>query len=240
MNSTARFDEIARLLRTALDDDEEYLYEGEMSNYARSYAVDAGGELRDLIEREPLAADELAYCAAELTVPRRLSESRSARVLELLDEQNRSLFGALARSADPQVRLWAVETAARHGVVYHRLKPLCRIIAEEPGLLSDPDEKVRLAAVAGSGWMRLNRFFLERVHESDLEHVVVRIYRGVIARLDDSSPAVRAAAAAALGAWAPEIARGALVSRLARETEPVVRAALEAAVADRSNDDDRN
>jgi HEAT repeat protein len=78
-------------------------------------------------------------------------------------------------------------------------------------------------------------FIEAKVHQNS-DHIVLRLYRKFLALLDDPSAKVRAAAAMALGDWAPKAARSALVSRLEREADPSVREALAAAIRTSSED----
>lgn len=228
--------ELERELKTALDDKEEYLYEGEMSSYARTYAGDARTSLREMFRQQPPSREEIDYCVAEIIKPERLTSGGSAELLEWLGEQSYPFFEALARSSDAKVRLFAVETAEKGGGKFHRLSPVCHLIAQAPELLEDSDEEVRLAAARSSTWMKSNTYFLKSPREENENHIVFRIYRRFLALLDDASPAVRVAAAEALGLWASEIAHEALKARLEREENPEAREALTAAIAGKTGE----
>ena len=68
---TVRLNRLHALLWTALDSDEEYLYQGEMSDYARSYAVDGGMELRELLRATPPDVEEVALIVEALAAQER-------------------------------------------------------------------------------------------------------------------------------------------------------------------------
>lgn len=223
---------ISRLLHTALDSEEEYLYEGEMSSYVQSYAGDAAKELSELIRQSALTPTEIAYCVAEISDPERMARGSSKKLLVRLRDESRPLLSALATADEARLRLFAIETA-HHNISQaygYRPKPLARLIANVPQLLDDPDDEVRLAAASSSGWMWSNVGFIEARAHTDSDHIVMRLYRKFLALLDDPSVKVRVAAATALGDWAPKAARQALLTRLERENDPDVRQALEVAV----------
>ena len=229
----ARQRTIIRLLRTALDDEEEYLHEGEMSSYVQSYAGDAATELARMFRQTVITAAEIAYCVAELSDSKRIAQGSSKRLLVRLNDQSRPLLIALANEKDARLRLFAIETASHNISQAHgyKPKPLLTLIGDVPHLLDDPDEEVRLAAASSSGWMWSNVGFIEmRAHE-DSDHIVIRLYKKFLALLDDPSAKVRAAAVMALGDWASKAARQALMSRLEREDDPTVRDVLAVAIA---------
>lgn len=238
MDADSRLREIRLLLQTALDDEEEYLYQGEMSAYIRSYAGDAASELRTLFERSAPSAAEVALCAAALAEPQRIANGRSKRLLAWLGEQSRPVLSALAQTDDPQLRLFAIEAASQskgqahlHG---YRPHVLCHLIAFVPELLDDPNDDVRAAAVASSSWMWSNTSFIEQRAQQQSDQIVIRIYHKMLALLDDPAAKVRAAAASALGDWAAKLAQPALAQRLTHEHDPNVRAALSKALASKS------
>lgn len=220
---------LASLLSAALGPERTYLYEGEMASYPRSYVADAAGELGMFIQLSGLTEEELAMCVVELSRPERIAQGFSTRLLTSLLETNGPLLTALARSADPALRRFALEVSAqpryRPGSPDIHLFPL---LTEAPELLDDTHEEVRLAAVRSTGWMRSHAVLLERslLHR---DHPPMDVLRGLLRRLDDASPTVRAAAARALQGCAPQTALPALRERLAREDDPGARAALEEA-----------
>jgi hypothetical protein len=57
VGSSNRLNTISSLLYSALDEEGEYLYEGEMSSYMRSYALDAAMDLRYLFQASPPTAE---------------------------------------------------------------------------------------------------------------------------------------------------------------------------------------
>jgi hypothetical protein len=232
MDPEARLRTIAWLLRTTLDDEEEYLYEGEMSSYMRSYAGDAAAELRSLFQQAGITSAEIAYCVAELSDTERIARGSSKRLLVRLGEESRPLLIALASANDARLRRFAIETAGHNTSQAHGYppRPLWRLIADVPDLLDDPDDDVRLAAASSSGWMWSNSGFITQKAQADSDHIVIRLYRKFLALLDDPSPRVRAAAATALGSWAAEVTREALVARLEREDDPDVCQALAVAI----------
>jgi HEAT repeat protein len=232
MDPEARLRTIAWLLDTALDNQEEYLYEGEMSSYVRSYASDAAAELRQLFQQTGMTPMEIAYCVAAISPSERIARGSSKQLLVRLGEESRPLLVALATAIDARLRLFAIETANHNTSQAHRSRPrpLSMLIADVPHLLDDPDEDVRLAAASSSAWMWSNVSFIQQRAQADSGHIVIQLYKKFLALLDDPSARVRAAAATALGSWAAEVASEALMNRLEREGDPNVRRALAVAI----------
>jgi hypothetical protein len=234
MPTEMRLRDIRLLLQTALDNEEEYVYEGEMSAYMRTYAADAATELRTLFERSAPTPAEVEVCVAALSEPQRIANGRSKRLLGWLGEQSGPLLTALAKANDVHLRLFAIEAASQafgqahlHG---YRPRALYPLIAAVPALLDDPDDEVRQAAVASSSWMHSNTQFIEYRTQDQSDHHIIRLYRKIVSMLDDPSAKVRAATAAALGDWAANLARQALEQRLAQEDDASVRDALNKAL----------
>lgn len=238
MDGDRRLREIRRLLETALDNQEEYLYQGEMSEYMRSYAGDAARELQTLFQRASPSPSELELCVAALSQPQRIADGRSKRLLLRLHEQSHPLLSALAKADDPQLRLFAIEAASQTiGQAHlHGYKPLvlCPLIALVPELLDDTNDELRAAAVASSSWMWSNTAFIEQRAHQQSDQIVIRIYRKILSLLDDPAAKVRAASATALGDWAAKLAQPALAQLLVHEDDPSVRAALSKALEDKN------
>src|SRR5689334_9287649 len=110
MELNNRLNTIGYLLDTALDSEEEYLYHGEMSDYMRTYAGDAADELDSLFRASAPSADEIDLCVKALSDPRRIERGRSKQLLLRLGHRSRPLLEGLARSSDPRVRIFALET----------------------------------------------------------------------------------------------------------------------------------
>jgi len=225
--------EIFNLLTTALDSDEEYMHEGEFTRYLRSFASDATGDLRWIFQRSkyangtPLTESEIALCVREIVKPERLANGRSKGVIQSFGEDGCFILVALAHSADARLRLFAIEVAGKNkfgGTQYYL--PICTLLGDALHLLEDSDETIRLAAVESAKWMHCNKTFIERNIGVNESHIVLRIYRAMLARLADDSPKIRAAAAIQLGEWAAYVARASLVARLESETDPPTRETL--------------
>jgi hypothetical protein len=198
MHLRDRVPEIRRLLETALDCDEEYLYEGEMSYYARTYAGDAVSDLRMMFASAAPTSEEIAVCAAEFAKPERMANGKSKRVLLGLSDQSRSILDALSRSSDARLRLFALEAG---GQWTNRLyySPLYPSVDMKIRLLEDEDEEVRLAAVFAAGETLFhNMKSLGRMIEKKSEHWFVALYKKFFELLGDASPKIRAAAAETL------------------------------------------
>jgi len=234
MNSRNRVPEIRQLLQIALDCDEEYLYEGEMSYYNRSYAGDAVSDLERMFSSSAPTADEIGCCVAELAVPERLANGKAKQLLFNLSDKSRPIIEALSRSSDARLRLFALEAG---GQWTNRLyySPLYPSVEMKIRLLEDADENVRLAAVLSAHeTMRHNMKSLGWMIEKNNNHWFVGIYKTFFKLLDDSSPKIRAAAAQALGEWAADDARAAFRERLGKETEPAVRKILTVLIRDKA------
>ena len=222
MNHRNRVPEIQSLLETALDSDEEYLYEGEMSSYARTYAGDAVSDLRTMFASLSPTAEEIAVCVAEISKPERIAAGKSKKVLLGLSDRSRPIIDALSRSSDARRRLFALEAGGQwtNPLSY---SPLYSVVDMEIRLLDDADEEVRLAAVlASSATMRHNIKSLGWMLKTQPDGWIVGLYKRFFELLADSSPKIRAAAAEALGQWAADDARAAFRERLEKETEPAV------------------
>lgn len=229
MDSTGRFNTIRWLLQTALDDEEEYLYQGEMSSYARSYAADAASELDDLFRSSPPTPAEIEYCVAQLAQPERIQRGTSTKLLMRLRERSRPLLKALAHAADPQLRIFAIETAST-SLNSYTFMPLYGTIDLEQQLLADPDENVRLAAIAATKQtIQHNADYVRYNLENDLANPMANLFQQFLALLDDPAAEVRAAAAKALGNWAAYAGLEALNRYIERENDPAAREALLAA-----------
>ena len=113
MSHGNRVPEIRRLLETALDCDEEYLYEGEMSSYARTYAGDAVSDLRMMFASLSPTAKEIAVCVAEISKPERIAIGKSKKVLLGLSDRSRPIIDALSHSSDARQRLFALEAGGQ-------------------------------------------------------------------------------------------------------------------------------
>jgi hypothetical protein len=81
MDPNNRLNTIRYLLNTALDSEEEYLYEGEMSYYVRTYAGDAASELSWLFRGSPPTAEEVDLCVKAISDPERIERGRSKLLL---------------------------------------------------------------------------------------------------------------------------------------------------------------
>jgi hypothetical protein len=198
MHLRDRVPEIRRLLETALDCDEEYLYEGEMSCYARTYAGDAVSDLRTMFASAAPTPEEIAVCVAEISKPERIANGRSKRVLLNLSDQSRSILDALSRSDDARLRLFALEAG---GQWTNRLyfSPIYPSVDMKIRLLEDENDEVRFAAVLAAGETLFhNMKSLGWMIEKESEHWFVALYKKFFELLGDASPKIRAAAAEAL------------------------------------------
>jgi hypothetical protein len=230
MHLRDRVPEIRRLLETALDCDEEYLYEGEMSYYARTYAGDAVSQLRMMFASSAPTPEEINACVAEFADAERMANGKSQMVLLNLSDKSRPILDALSRSNEARLRLLALE-AGGQWTNYLYYSPLYPSVDMKIRLLEDPDEEVRLAAVLAAGeTMRHNMKSLGWMIEKNREHWFVELYKTFFELLDDPSPRIRAAAAEALSQWAAANSRAALIERLEKESAPAVRKILTAII----------
>lgn len=225
--------EILNLLTTALDSNEEFLHEGEFTSYMRSFAGEATGDLRWIFQRSkyangtPLTESEIALCLREIVKPERLANGRAKAVIQSFGNDGCFILVALAHSADARLRLFALEVAGKNqfgGSDY--FLPICTLLGDALHLLEDSDETIRLAAVESAKWMHCNKTFIERNIGVNESHIVLRIYRAMLARLADNSPKIRQAAAIQLGEWAANVAHSSLVARLELETDSQTRETL--------------
>jgi HEAT repeat protein len=231
-NSDRRLSEIRSLLKTALDCEEEYLYEGAMGNYyMNSYATDAASELDDLFRASKPTAIEINCCVAALSDPKRIKQGRSKQLLLKLRERSRPILNALANSPDPQLRIFALETA-KTSVNPLCFMPLYGSIDLEQRLLNDPDENVRIVAIlASKQTIDHNAEYLQRSLQTDPNNPMSGLFYQLLTLLNDSSAKVRAVAAKALGGWASYVGHEALDIFLERENDLEAREALAMAKA---------
>src|SRR5688500_12986323 len=110
MDLNNRLKEISQLLSIALDSEEEYLYQGEMSDYMRSHAADAADDLDWLFRGTVPTEAEIDLCVKALSDPERIKRGRSKELLLRLREKSRPIIDALAKSPDPHLRIFALET----------------------------------------------------------------------------------------------------------------------------------
>ncbi|HEY9620691.1 MAG TPA: hypothetical protein V6C78_09995 [Crinalium sp.] len=217
---------IRSYLRTALDCEEEYLHEGEMSNYMRSYASDAANELDSLFRPDGPFGAEIDCCVEALSDPVRIRNGRSKQLLIQLRENSRPILNALANSTDPQLRLFALE-AAKTSTNPLYFSPLYGSIDIERRLLNDPDENVQVVAISAvKQTIDHNAEYIQKSLQNGTENPIVELLRQLLALLNDASAKVRAAAAKALGVWAAHAGEEALNEFLEHETDSDARKAL--------------
>jgi hypothetical protein len=226
MEPNNRLKEIGYLLATALDSDEEYVYQGEMSDYMRSYAADAASDLSWLFRGSPPTEAEIDLCVTALSDPERLKRGRSKELLLRLREVSRPLIDALADSPDPGLRIFALETGGTSLNPYFH-DPLYGFISLNRRLLDDPDENVRLAALStGLPVILHNAAYLEySLQNGDINPMLDFLSR-IVACLDDPSPPVSAEAANVLSRWAAEVGPATVEILLDREANPAARQIL--------------
>jgi hypothetical protein len=221
--SHTRLNEISYLLTTALDSEEEYVYHGEMSDYMRSYAVDAARDLCFLFRSSPPIATELEYCVEALSDPERIKRGRSKEVLVTLRETARPILEALAHSPDPHLRIFALETG-RTSLNPYFPDPLYGNIGLNRQLLEDPDENVRAAALSTvQETMVHNARYLENSIQRGDSNPLLEFMSEAVALLGDPSPRVRAEAANVLARWAAKVDGEVVESFLGREGSPAAR-----------------
>ena len=240
MSARNRLPEICRWLETALDCDEEYLYEGEMCNYMRTFASDARTRLRMTFRTVAPTEEEIALCVAELTKPERVANGKSKQFLLTLNEFARPIIEKISRSDDAHLRLFALE-AGDQWTYYRRYSPLYGLTDMRIALLDDADERVRVAAVASCSAML--RHDIERIKwmlEASQDNELTALYRKFFERFGDKSNSVRAAVAEALDEWAANDACFALTFRLEREDDPAVREILARLIKQKNGDRDQS
>ncbi|HEY9627322.1 MAG TPA: HEAT repeat domain-containing protein [Coleofasciculaceae cyanobacterium] len=217
---------IRSYLQTALDCEEEYLHQGEMSNYMRSYASDAANELNSLFRPDGPFGAEIDRCVEALSDRDRIKNGRSKQLLIQLRENSRPILNAIANSTDPQLRIFALETANTFiNPLY--FSPLYGSMDLERRLLNDPDENVRIAALSASKQtIDYQARYLQKSLQEGTEEPIVELLRQLLALLNDASAKVRIAAAKALGVWAAHAGEEALDGWLEHENDPDAREAL--------------
>ena len=220
MGSNDRLNEIGYLINTALDSEEEYLYEGEMSSYVRSYAVDAAMELSWLFRGSAPTTEEIDFCMKALSDSERIKRGRSKELLLRLRERSRPFIEALADSPDPQLRIFALETG-RTSLNPYFPDPLYGSIELNRRLMDDPDENVRAVAVSTVQQTIVhNAAYLKASLPRGVSNTMLDLLSRILARLDDPSPRVRAEAANVLLLWAAEFGQETLELFLERENNP--------------------
>lgn len=227
MDPNNRIHTICSLLETALDCEEEYLYEGAMGNYyMNSYATDAASELDDLFRASEPTAAEINCCVEALSDPERIKRGRSKKLLIQLRERSRSILNALSNSTEPQLRIFALETA-QTSVSPPYFNPLYGSIDLKQRLLTDPDENVRIVAISCSKQtIDHNAAYLQKSLQTSTDNPTTGLFHQLLALLNDSSAKVRAAAAEALGVWASHAGHEALDVFLEHENDLEAREAL--------------
>jgi HEAT repeat len=239
MNAERRLARIRQELETALDSEEEYLEEGAMGTYfPRSCAAQAAADLVDLFERDPPTAEELACCVKAISDLERIVKGKSRQLLLWLREQSHAILDALAHSSDPRIRIFALETA-HTSLNPVNFDPLYWGLALKHRLFDDPDADVRVAAISGSrrGVVH-NALFLQISLQKRTTNQFTDRFDLILARLNDDSAEVRAAAATVLrdwaervgyehlGQWASRVGHEALDILLAHESEAEARETL--------------
>jgi hypothetical protein len=226
MGSDKRLNTIRYLLDTALDSEEEYLYEGEMSSYARTYAGDAASELDWSFRGSPPTAEEIDLCVKALSDPDRIRRGRSKELLLRLRERSRPILDALGDSPDPHLRIFALETA-RTSLNPYFPDPLYGHISLNRRLLDDPDESVRAAAIStAQPTIMHNAAYLQMSLQTGDTNPLLDFLSRILAGLHDPSHRVSAEAANVLLRWAAEVGEETLEMLLERENNPAARAIL--------------
>ncbi|MBI4780821.1 MAG: HEAT repeat domain-containing protein [Oscillatoriophycideae cyanobacterium NC_groundwater_1537_Pr4_S-0.65um_50_18] len=216
---------IRSYLKDALDCEEEYLYQGEMSNYMRSYASDAADQLNSIFRPDGPFGAEIDCCVEALSDPDRIRNGRSKQLLLQMRENSRPILNALANSADPQLRIFALETADTPTNPTY-FSPLGSFDLKQR-LLNDPDEKVQIAAISASKQtIDYQAKYLQKSLQDGTENSLVELLRQLLTLLNDASANVRTAAAKALGVWAAHAGEEALDGLLEHEHDPEARKAL--------------
>ena len=226
MGSSSRLNTISSLLYSALDEEGEYLYEGEMSSYMRSYALDAAMDLRYLFQASPPTAEEIAYCVQVLSDPERIKRGGSKALLLTLRENSRPILDALANSSDPALRIFALETssASTNPLFY---SPLYTSIDLTRRLLEDPDENVRVVALSTEQQtIAHNAAYIKSSLQRGGGNPMLDFLSQILARLEDPSPRVREEAANVLLRCATAVGRETLDLLVARENNPAAREIL--------------
>ncbi len=227
MNADQHLFEIRDLLATALDCEEEYLHYGEMSNYMKSYATDAANRLSSLFDPSgPTDAEVLHCCVAAISEPERIKQGRSQKLLLQLRERSGPILKTLADSTDPQLRIFALETASTSINPFY-FNPLYGSTDLERRLLNDPDEDVRIAAISATKQtIEHNTKYICISLQNGCDSLMVELFRQLLTLLHDASARVRMAAAAALRSWASQVDQDALAALLEHENGSEVRQAL--------------
>jgi hypothetical protein len=226
VNSYDRLKTISYLLDTALDSDEEYLYEGEMSSYMRTYAGDAADELSWLFRGSSPTEAEISLCVEALSDPRRMERGRSKDLLLRLRERSRPILNALGNSPNPQLRIFALETGATSLNPYFH-DALYGTIDLERRRLEDPDADVRVAALTTAQQTIMhNAAYLKNRLERSTSNPMLDLLSQVLSRLDDPSPKVKTVAADLVRRWANEVGEASLETFLARENNRAAREIL--------------
>ena len=226
MGSNNRLNTIRYLLDTALDSEEEYLYEGDMSSYARTYAGDAASELDWLFRGSPPTAEEIELCVKALSDPERIRRGRSKELLLRLRERSRPILDALGDSPDPRLRIFALETG-RTSLNPYFPDPLYGYITLNRRLLEDPDESVRAAAIStAQPTIVHNAAYLQMSLQRGDRNPMLEFLSQILARLGDPSPRVSAEAANVVLRWADEVGEETLEMLLERENHTAGRAIL--------------
>ena len=224
MDLNNRLKEISQLLSIALDSEEEYLYQGEMSDYMRSYAADAADDLDWLFRGTVPTEAEIDLCVKALSDAERIKRGRSKELLLRLRERSRPIIDALANSPDPHLRIFALETGGTSLNPYFP-DPLYGYITLNRRLLEDPDERVRVVALStAQPTMVHNAAYLEYSLQRDDSNPLLDFLCQIAARLDDPSAKVSAEAANLLSRWAAEVSEGTLEMFLERVNNDTARA----------------
>jgi hypothetical protein len=226
MQSNTRLNTISDLLNTALDSEEEYVYQGEMSDYMRTYAGDAADELDSLFRARTPSESELRLFVKALSDPGRLKRGRSKALLLRLRETGRPFLDALADSPDPELRIFSLQTGVISMNPYF-FNPLYGSITLEQRLMEDPDERVRAAALETAQQTIVhNAPYLEKSLQRGASNPLLAFLSRIAAHLDDPSPKVRAEAAKVMVRWAVEAGEETLELFLDRENNPTARKLL--------------
>ena len=221
-----RLNTISYLLNTALNLEEEYLYDGEMSSYVRTYPRMPRTSWTASFEphRRPLRK---LVCASRRSPTRNGSNAADRKNCYSNSEKSRPILDALAGSPDPQLRIFALETGRASPRSTLLSAPIREYRAKPPAAGRSCRKRAGCSPSQPRSRPSFTMPLIWRIAFGEVPALRCLIFcAGFLPGWVDPSPLVRTEAANVVLRWAAEVGEETLDKLLEREDNPTAREML--------------